>query len=45
VNVSNVAVVWRRSVGSVGRGDGGLPRRGLGRVVVLSIACIGRAAI
>lgn len=45
-NVVVVVVVWRRLVGSASRGDGGVAHRGLGRVVVvLSIACIGRASI
>lgn len=41
-NVVVVLVVWRRLIGSVGRGDGGVVHRRFGRAVVLSIACIGR---
>lgn len=40
-----VVVVWRHSVGSAGRGDEGVAHRRFGRVVVLSIAYIGRAPI
>ncbi len=45
MSVRNVVVVWRHLVGSAGRGDEGLAHRGFVRVVELSIACIGRAAI
>lgn len=46
VNVWNVVVVvWRRSVGSAGRCDGGVAHRRFGRVAVSSIAYIGRVPI